>query len=153
MAITNYLGLSTTKPALDGQNITENVWPAYARVGFDISTWTNPIGTTTYVSTATIAFPTVDSVVNAYFDVPYFVLYDSGGAFVCAGSVNPLVTLTRGVALNFSAGNIIIDTSKTVYIPDTSSLAFPQVLTPAFAPTYEPAALGEPILYMLNMRS
>jgi len=152
MSTTNFIGLSTTQPTIDGANITENFWPNYARLAFDNTTWHN--SGTVYYNLTMISFPVSNIPANTFYTAPYFVIYNSSNNFICAGSVAPSAYMGPASQLTFNAGQFIYDTSVPAsFIPLTSNIAFPAVIAQTFVPTYEPAALSVPIKFFQNMRS
>lgn len=150
-----YIGLSFTQPTPDGFNITEPTWSNYSRIFTDVGTtdW-NSVSAPLYINNVVLSFPEINLSPNIYNTFLYFIVFDAFGNFVTGGSINPSATVTENATLFFLPGNFILSTSLTTYLPNTANgNAFPSISYPPFSPTYEPAILGEPILYLRNMRS
>lgn len=139
--------LSYTRPHLDGSNITEPTWPGYTSKILQVST----IGDLTINTTPVIYTTGIPP--NTYYTIPYFAIINGAGDLLAAGSVAPEAYVGPSSTLTFGIGDILFVVPTVSFLPFTFNIAFPTVTYPTYIPTYEPAALSQPILYNRNMRS
>jgi hypothetical protein len=100
-----YIGLSTTKPASDGTNVTEPSSGNYARVACNLSEW-GAASARSIANGAAVPFATANGTWAAGVALGYWVLYTAitGGTLIMWGAVTTPPIVTSGMTPSFAIG-------------------------------------------------
>lgn len=151
MAINASILFSTTKPSVI--TTASKFIVGLATDLTDGTMWS--VSGTAYTNLVTLTCAVPINPPNTYEQCGFFyVVGIPSFTIMCGGSIFPPANMSQGAQLTILPGDIAFDTSVLLgYLPNTTNRIFPTVVVPFFVPTYEPAALSEPIQYMQNMRS